>query len=665
MKKVDYEHFSRFSFPHNLRVHNDDLFFTVKRADMDDNDYKSDLFRISSDGRTVRLTHSGDVDSFFCTDKGILFSSCRNPKDKESREQGRPFTVFYILPYDGGEAYEWKRLDYSVSNVFFISEDRFIFTAGYSQEYARKLAYNSGDVDKTLKEMKDDADYQVLDELPFWYNGGGFVNKKRSRLYLYDNGSVRALSDEYTGVSLFDISEDKKRIIYSVNRYEDMQQEADRLLVLDIDSLSAFDISVAAGASHYDAQFVDGSRIVITASIHKQYGVNENPRVYLCDLANKTRVELLGSGEHSMGDSVGSDVIFGPTIRQNDPVIDNRMFFISTLDDSSHIMAIDLSTKEISRISNKRGRISEFVRYGEGFAAVALRGINGPEIISVSLDGEEDTLTDLNAALSQEYETSAPRDIFYTNSKGTVIHGFIIPPVNFEEGRKYPAILDIHGGPKTVYGNCYFHEMQLWAGLGYAVIFCNPTGGDGRGDVFADIRGHYGDQDYLDIMGFLDQVISENDYIDADRLGVTGGSYGGFMTNWIIGHTDRFKAAASQRSISNWLSFFGVSDIGPLFSADQTDATPWNDPVRMWEQSPLKYADNVKTPTLFIHSDQDYRCPLDQGLQMFSALRYNGIDTRLCMFKGENHELSRSGKPKHRVRRLREITEWFEKYLKN
>ena len=152
--------------------------------------------------------------------------------------------------------------------------------------------------------------------------------------------------------------------------------------------------------------------------------------------------------------------------------------------------------------------------------------------------------------------------------------------------------------------------------------------------------------------------------IDKDRIGVTGGSYGGFMTNWIIGHSSRFKAAASQRSISNWISFFGTSDIGYYFADDQTQGNPWNEVSKMWDQSPLKYADKVTTPTLFIHSDEDYRCWIPEGLQMFTALKYHGVESRFITFKGENHELSRSGKPRNRVKRLEEISKWFDKYLK-
>ena len=199
--------------------------------------------------------------------------------------------------------------------------------------------------------------------------------------------------------------------------------------------------------------------------------------------------------------------------------------------------------------------------------------------------------------------------------------------------------------------------------MGYFVFFCNPRGGDGRGNEFMDIRGKYGTVDYDDLMKFTDKVL-ETYPIDSKRVGVTGGSYGGFMTNWIIGHTDRFACAVSQRSIANWFSKFGTTDIGYYFNVDQNASSPWDNPEKLWWHSPMRYANKAKTPTLFIHSQEDYRCWLAEGLQMFTSLKYHGVPARLCMFRGENHELSRSGKPKHRVRRLEEMTQWFEHYLK-
>lgn len=260
---------------------------------------------------------------------------------------------------------------------------------------------------------------------------------------------------------------------------------------------------------------------------------------------------------------------------------------------------------------------------------------------------------------------SIPEKLTFKTDNEILIEGWVMKPVGFKQGETYPAILNIHGGPKTAYGEVFFHEMQYWANEGYVVFFCNPRGSDGRGNAFADIRGKYGTIDYEDIMNFTDLVLEKYHFIDRDRLGVTGGSYGGFMTNWIIGHTHRFKAAASQRSISNWISKFGTTDIGYYFVDDQIAATPWNNFEKLWEHSPMKYADNVVTPTLFIHSDEDFRCWLPEGIQMFTSLKYHGVESKLCIFKGENHELSRSGKPKNRIRRLEEITKWFDKYLKN
>ena len=232
--------------------------------------------------------------------------------------------------------------------------------------------------------------------------------------------------------------------------------------------------------------------------------------------------------------------------------------------------------------------------------------------------------------------------------------------------KKIAALLQAeNGAQKKIRRPALWADVFVLALVGWVASFlwlrdCMQGGGN----EFADIRGRYGKEDYSDLMKFTDEVLERYPRIDKARVGVTGGSYGGFMTNWIIGHTDRFAAAASQRSISNWVSMGYISDIGYYFADDQVGATPWNDVRLMWEQSPLKYADKVVTPTLFIHSDEDYRCPLAEGLQMFSALKYHKVDSRLCMFKGENHELSRSGKPLHRRRRLDEITNWFEKYLK-
>ena len=254
--------------------------------------------------------------------------------------------------------------------------------------------------------------------------------------------------------------------------------------------------------------------------------------------------------------------------------------------------------------------------------------------------------------------------LYFLNTDGVDIDGFVMKPVAYEPGKRYPGILHIHGGPKMVFGPGFHHEMQLWAASGFFVCYCNPRGSCGKGNAFADLQGKYGEVDFQDLMEFTDEVLRRYPEIDADRMGVAGGSYGGFMTNWVIGHTDRFRCAVSQRSIANYVGDYLLSDIGYYYVPDQQLGTIWEHPERLWKASPLTYADRVKTPTLFIHADKDYRCTLANGLEMFAALKLHGVESKLCMFYGENHGLSREGKPSNRISRLSEILHWMEEHLK-
>ena len=206
--------------------------------------------------------------------------------------------------------------------------------------------------------------------------------------------------------------------------------------------------------------------------------------------------------------------------------------------------------------------------------------------------------------------------------------------------------------------------MQYWTSQGYVVMFCNPTGSLGRGRYFGDVCGKTGINDYEDIMTFVDEVLKTYPQIDDKRLGVTGGSYGGFMTNWIIGHTGRFAAAASQRSTSNNISNEATTGNGSLFTESCLLAGQQRSDELLWEQSPLKFAEQATTPTLFIAALEDYCCYHVESLQMYTALNRIGVDTKVCLFRHENHGLSRTGRPEARIRRLQEITGWMDRYLK-
>jgi dipeptidyl aminopeptidase/acylaminoacyl peptidase len=239
-------------------------------------------------------------------------------------------------------------------------------------------------------------------------------------------------------------------------------------------------------------------------------------------------------------------------------------------------------------------------------------------------------------------------------------------PAGFAPGRRYPALLNVHGGPASQYGHGFFDEFQVYAGAGYAVVYVNPRGSQGYGEAFARaVVGDWGGGDYTDIMAGLDEALRRYDFIDPDRLGVMGGSYGGFMTSWIVGHTDRFKAACSERAVNTLWSMFGTSDIGHYFPELHSGGPPpWEDLRWYLERSPLSYAKDIRTPLLIVHSEDDLRCPMEQAEQLFVALKRLGRPVRFVRFPDEDHDLSRTGRPRHRLARFRILLDWFGAHLR-
>ncbi len=359
------------------------------------------------------------------------------------------------------------------------------------------------------------------------------------------------------------------------------------------------------------------------------------------------------------GNSVGSDARYGSG--RSMKVLNGDFYFISTVGDCSHLYRLG-ADGQISAPLTAGTCCDSFDINGSHLVSCEMQGLKLSELY---LDGQQ--ISHINDDLLADLFLTVPEPLNFQASDGYEIHGWVMKPADYDENAEIascPAILNIHGGPRTAFSDVFYHEMQLWASAGYFVFYCNPRGSDGRGTDFGDVAGKYGTIDYVNLMEFTDEVLKQYPQIDPSRVGVTGGSYGGVMTNWIVGHTDRFAAAVSQRSIANWVSYEHTSDIGHTFTPMDLAATTRTDVELLWEQSPLKYAPNCKTPILFIHSDQDYRCYMAEGMAMYSAVMRNGCPAKMCLFHGENHELSRSGKPENRIDRMKEILGWMDAYLK-
>lgn len=642
MKKIGIADFCNYHFLSSLCANKSALYFIDTIAKEDKSDYKQRLLRY--DLKTNALSTIKDYEDripVLYVDEDKLFVR------KIDKEEKKVKTDVLVLDGASGDKKDEFILPIDVSEIKSYDDNYYLVSATIKVKDPDYYLYDEAKKDEIVKLEEENSDYFEIDEYPFMFNGAGMINGNRNALFLLNKKTkeLKRITDTYMDVESYDFKDGK--ILFTGVNFKTYKKK--------FAFVYEYDVNSGVTTTLYDKRmlitraFYFDDKIVVAGTYGKEISWIESPKFYTL---KDNKCTLYIDSELSLYNTIGTDVHFGKFSQFRK--IDGKPYFLSASKGSRGEL-FTFEDDKLVCLSDFEGTVDDAVVVNDKIYAITTLPDRLQELEELGVK----ELTHLNDL--SEYYVAKPQRIWL--DKKTKIQGWVLLPEDFDENKKYPAILDIHGGPKCAYGEIFYHEMQYWVNLGYIVFFCNPRGGDGRGNAFSDLRRQWGGIDFEDIMDFTDEVLRLYPQIDVDRVGVTGGSYGGYMTNWVVSHTNRFKCAATQRSISNMITEVTASDYGIDFPYEMSFTDLHNCHDELWSMSPLKYANNVKTPLLFIHSFEDYRCIFPEALQYYTAIRCNGVDTKIVGFKGENHELSRSGKPKHRIKRLTEITNWMNKYL--
>jgi dipeptidyl aminopeptidase/acylaminoacyl peptidase len=580
--------------------------------------------------------------------KHILFTSTRPSHDDTDTEKNeRKKNQIFVIPADGGEARQITRVEEAGEKPTWAPDGKTILFSS--------MVHRGEKVEK--------SDVKIIRRIRYKYDGKGFFQGKRLHLFTAPakGGKIKQITDGEYDVEAAAWSPDSKQIAFITNMDEDADLVTYKnIYVTTLKGGEPTQIWKGEGPIKTLAWSPNGKHLAFTGR------VIEDP-----DLIFYRNTELfifpLDGGKPKL---ITGD--FDRTLR--------RVKELKWSPDSKHIYFTypDKGSTQIGRahidgtvkpVTEGKMSIDSFTidASGETIAYNASSSSTPSELWIQDENGARQATT-MNKKLLQKLKLSPPEEFWFTASDGEKIQGWIIKPHNIQENKKYPTILQVHGGPHSAYSytlNPAVHEFQSLADHGYAVVYTNPRASVGFGEAFARaVSGHWGERDYQDVIEAMDYVIETYPYVDDAHLGIAGGSYGGFMTNWVVGHTDRFKAAVTMRSITLWYSDWGTSDISYRGHQITWGKNPWDNVEELLKKSPITYVKNVNTPLLIIHSENDYRCPIGQDELLFTALKKLGKTTEFIRFPDEPHGLSRTGKPKHRVERLQHIIRWFDRYLK-
>jgi dipeptidyl aminopeptidase/acylaminoacyl peptidase len=501
---------------------------------------------------------------------------------------------------------------------------------------------------------------RVVRGLDYRRDGSGYLDGRRAHLFVLppSGGEARQLTTGDWDVEDFDWAPDGRRLVVLGDAEPGADLRRDRKLY-SLDLSGNLSELVSGSRLLNPAWSPRGDLIAFLGPLGEDGGSHE--RVWLVPAAGgEARCLTLGF-DRTVGDSVLTDMRAGHATRLCWSDSGDRVFFQASGPGTVDVCSVDLEGSVTTELLAGE-RVAYDFDFRQGKLVACLTEPCSPGEVFLAKGGEITRLTEANPWLSQRH-VAMPERLQFTAPDGLALEGWLLQPPGLDETQKRPLVMQIHGGPHGQYGWAFFHEFQVLAGMGFSVFYVNPRGSDGYGEEFkrAVVR-DWGGADYEDLMTALDQLIERKGFVDESRMGVAGGSYGGYMTNWIIGHTDRFAAAVAMRSLSNLVSEYAQHDI-VLWGQLELGPPPWQDLDELWRRSPIRYVDRMRTPLLLTHGEMDLRCAISQAEELFGALRLLEREVELVRFPGESHDLSRGGRPDRRLERLRRVTGWFASHL--
>ncbi|MCJ7694400.1 MAG: S9 family peptidase [Anaerolineaceae bacterium] len=638
------------------------IVFSVQHVDRNSEKKTNNLWIAPTNGEKLyqfTFGNQSDIQPKWSPDgKKIAFISNRIDENQ--------FQIFTI-PFEGGEARTLTNMKGEFNNFAYSPDGKKIVAC------FRKKDQDA--IERELDAKKKDLGivYRHIDRVFYKLDGYGYLPKERWHLWIINTKTGH--SKQITDSKIHDHlnpqwSSDNKRIVYQANISDnpDLVQDADDLFILDIVSKQETKVTTPSGSKSLPAFSPDGKTIAYFGQEGKNVDWKNNLLwIVPSDSSKPARALTKQFDITAIGttiNDIGSQVIKPPSW----DLEGNIIYFQVIKHGNTSLFSLNLIEEAIEEVINNQGVVGDFnfdkshERIGYLFATMQDPG----QIFIKDVNNKSGRqLTNLNQDWLSKIDLGSIEEFWFKGSDENDLQAWVIKPPNFDPTQKYPSILEIHGGPMVQYGNIFMHEFYFLAAKGYVVYFTNPRGGRGYGEEHTKAihGGKWGTVDYEDLMKLSD-LMETKPYIDKTRMGVTGGSYGGYMTAWIIGHTTRYNAAVAQRVVSNLLSMWGSSDYNWSFQTIFGNKAPYEDIKTLWQCSPMRHLGSAKTPTLVIHSQDDLRCPIEQGEQLYIGLKNLGVPSEFLVFPDSPHGVSRVGRTDRRIVRLEGMKDWFERYLK-